>query len=112
MKKSNRTQADSQEDLSTAAIDKVLNERRTTHGLYSDNSETYDQLTKIVDLDRLRPEQKLAMSVILQKICRIQNGDPDFEDHWRDMEGYAKLSADSLLQEQSKECRKGTTNVK
>lgn len=101
MMKSKKTQATSLKELTDQFADptglqSILEERRNTHGDYSDNAETYDALTKIIDLDRLDPERRLAMDVILQKLCRIQNGNPNFKDHWDDIAGYATLASKSL----------------
>jgi len=35
-----------------------------------------------------------ALHMIVVKLARIVNGDPDHEDHWRDIAGYATLAAD------------------
>jgi len=37
-----------------------------------------------------------AMEMILHKISRISNGDPNYADSWRDIAGYATLVADRL----------------
>lgn len=37
-----------------------------------------------------------AMEIILHKISRISNGDPNYADSWRDIAGYATLVADRL----------------
>jgi hypothetical protein len=36
------------------------------------------------------------MTMIVHKLARIVNGDPNYGDSWRDIEGYAKLVADRL----------------
>jgi hypothetical protein len=36
------------------------------------------------------------MDMIMHKIGRIVNGDPDYADSWVDIAGYAKLVADRL----------------
>lgn len=40
--------------------------------------------------------QREAMEMILHKISRISNGDPNYVDSWRDIAGYATLVADRL----------------
>lgn len=37
-----------------------------------------------------------GMEMILHKIARICNGDPNYADSWRDIAGYATLVADRL----------------
>lgn len=46
---------------------------------------------------RLANDQREALEMIAHKIGRILNGDPNYEDSWRDIAGYATLVADRLL---------------
>jgi predicted GTPase len=46
--------------------------------------------------DCLTDDQREALEMIAHKIGRILNGDPDYEDSWRDIAGYAQLVADRL----------------
>ena len=41
-------------------------------------------------------DQWEALEMIVHKIGRIVNGNPDKVDHWTDIAGYAKLIADRL----------------
>jgi hypothetical protein len=45
---------------------------------------------------RLDSDQKEALEMIVHKIARILNGDPNYADSWVDIAGYAKLVADRL----------------
>lgn len=45
---------------------------------------------------RLDADQKEALDMIAHKVGRIINGDPDYDDSWRDIAGYAMLVADRL----------------
>ena len=47
---------------------------------------------------RLAHDQKQALEVIADKIARILNGDPDYVDNWHDIQGYAKLVEDRLIE--------------
>lgn len=49
----------------------------------------------------LTPVQLEGFHMILHKIGRIVNGDPMYEDSWRDIAGYATLVADTLKNEQN-----------
>jgi hypothetical protein len=42
--------------------------------------------------------QKEGLHMILHKIGRIVNGDPDYVDSWLDIAGYATLVADYLTE--------------
>jgi hypothetical protein len=45
---------------------------------------------------RLAPDQAEALEMVVHKIARILNGDPDYVDSWHDISGYAKLVEDRL----------------
>jgi hypothetical protein len=40
---------------------------------------------------KLSVSQREALEMILHKIARILNGDPNFKDSWTDIIGYARL---------------------
>lgn len=44
----------------------------------------------------LTADQYEAMDMIMHKVGRIVNGDPDYDDSWIDIAGYAQLVADRL----------------
>lgn len=44
----------------------------------------------------LDPVKKQALEVIADKIARILSGDPNYDDNWHDIQGYAKLVEDRL----------------
>jgi hypothetical protein len=44
----------------------------------------------------LADDQMEALEMIFHKIGRIVNGDPDYDDSWVDIAGYAQLVADRL----------------
>ena len=44
----------------------------------------------------LDADQWEALDMILHKIARIANGDPNYADSWIDIAGYAKLISDRL----------------
>lgn len=43
--------------------------------------------------------QRQALEVIVDKIARILSGDPNYDDNWHDIQGYAKLVEDRLPKE-------------
>lgn len=47
----------------------------------------------------LSPVQRQALTVIADKIARILSGDPNYNDNWHDIQGYAKLVEDRLPKE-------------
>lgn len=50
----------------------------------------------------LRPDAKEAIEMIFHKIGRILNGDPDYDDSWRDCGGYSKLVEQRITEESEK----------
>lgn len=79
------------EDVST-----TIAERKSTHGSYVDVARAYDDLMKVLwsrdRWDELSPVQRLSLEMIMHKTARIITGNPNFADHWLDIEGYAKLA--------------------
>ena len=101
----------------------LLQERRSTHGEFTDHarivqrlkavvtaemarcgkidrssSETFGpigvQFADLLDTDAVISE---ALDMILHKIGRIVAGDATFKDHWVDIAGYATLVADRVV---------------
>lgn len=89
----------------TEILDEVLSEREKTHGSFRRNSEISQGLKFIVDNGvedckaQLTPAQMEAIHMILHKISRIIAGNPNEIDHWRDIQGYARLAEVDTLKE-------------
>lgn len=47
----------------------------------------------------LADDQKEALEMVVHKIARILNGDPNYHDSWHDIIGYTKLVADRLAKQ-------------
>lgn len=79
----------------------LIEERQSQHGDFRDTA-THAQLLKYAlrydpkQWDRLAPWQREALETMATKIGRILSGDNNFDDHWRDIAGYATLILDSL----------------
>lgn len=77
---------------------KLLTKRGTTHGEFRQNSLISQEIKTTIrggkNFSELKPYQAEALDMIVHKIGRILDGDPNFQDHWDDIEGYAKLAAD------------------
>jgi hypothetical protein len=84
------------------AIDKTLAERGSNYGDFTDHAVITQSLKDCVRLrdgwGRLTPDKREAIEMILHKIGRIINGNPEFHDSWHDIVGYAKLAADRVKQ--------------
>lgn len=73
----------------------LLNEREKTHGSFIDHASITQGLKIAAKGDgwhRLDQCQKEALEMILHKIGRILAGNPNHDDHWDDIAGYAKLA--------------------
>ena len=76
-------------------IEEVLNERQTTYGSFTKNAETAQMLKYFVkqgdNYNDMSVVQREALDMILHKIARIVNGDPNYIDNWIDLCGYSQL---------------------
>ena len=77
--------------------EEILNQRAKTHGDFSEFAITA-RLLKGCVASRLRQCEKVltdaqseGLDMILHKISRIINGNPNEKDHWQDIAGYAEL---------------------
>ena len=83
-------------------IDNTLAERGQRYGKFIDHARITQSLKAIVSHEvhrtnkKLSPSQQEALDMILHKVGRIVNGDPNYADSWVDIAGYAKLVADEL----------------
>ena len=83
-------------------VDAVLDSRGKDYGKFIEGAEIMQMLKRLVHNyveDRGTPlafDQREALDMIIHKIGRIINGNPDKVDNWVDIAGYAKLVADRL----------------
>lgn len=81
-------------------LTEILSSRAKTHGDYATHASCTQGIKRVIaqhtDTSRLTPSEHEALDMIAHKIGRIAAGDPHFEDHWRDIAGYATLVADRL----------------
>jgi Domain of unknown function (DUF6378) len=83
-------------------LTQTLTERGNRYGPFVGHAEVTQHL-KAYYRDQLAvrgktmaADQYEAMDMIMHKIGRIVNGDPDYDDSWVDIAGYAQLVADRL----------------
>lgn len=82
----------------------LLAERGSSHGDSERQFEFAQELKAALRTTYARPTSELsltlhqieALEMICVKISRICCGNPHFEDHWRDISGYATLVAEAL----------------
>lgn len=59
-----------------------------------------DYLRALPGWSRLEYDQKEALSMVMHKISRIMCGDPDYDDSWVDIAGYAQNIVNRLREVQ------------
>lgn len=78
----------------------LITERGTRHGKFKDGADIMQSLKDTMrDVDgwnNLTASQKEALDMIQHKIGRILNGDPTYDDSWKDIAGYATLIVNEL----------------
>lgn len=83
-------------------VDAVLDSRAKDYGKFIEGAEIMQMLKRLVHNyieDRGTPlafDQREAIDMIIHKLGRIINGNPDKVDHWVDIAGYSTLVADRL----------------
>ncbi len=83
-------------------IDETLDERAKDYGKFIEGAEIMQMLKRMVHNyielrgTKLAFDQREAIDMIIHKLGRIINGNPDKVDTWVDIAGYAKLVADRL----------------
>lgn len=93
----------------TDPVAETLQSRDTTHGHYPYVAATIQELKQVARTAEARAMQhsqnkKVCMNaaqqegleMILHKIGRILNGDPNTADHWHDIAGYATLNSNLI----------------
>lgn len=82
-------------------INAILAERGKTHGPYREHAAVTQNLKAAMvnstQWEHLDGHERETLEMIAHKMGRILSGSPHYEDHWRDIAGYATLSADLNL---------------
>lgn len=89
------------------SVEATLAQRGSRYGDFTDHADICQELKRVmvshgVALEnwiKLSPVQKQALEVIADKIARILTGDPNYEDNWHDIQGYARLVEERLPKE-------------
>ena len=83
-------------------VDKTLDARAQSYGKFKDGAALMQSIKRSMAEHAARhgktfaDDQWEALEMIVHKIGRIVNGNPDVVDHWVDIAGYATLVADRL----------------
>lgn len=86
----------------TISVDRVLDSRALDYGAFKNGAALMQGMKRLM-ADHAQQHGKTfaddqweALEMIVHKIGRIVNGNPDKVDHWTDIAGYATLVADRL----------------
>jgi len=83
-----------------AEIKETLTERGNRYGSFTGHANITQNLKSVMqnteNWDKLDDDQKESLEMIAHKIGRILNGDPNYDDSWIDIAGYATLVAERL----------------
>ena len=87
--------------MQTPGVDETLKDRNGVHGLWSANAEVSERIKKALRggtyWETMLPSQREALDLIAVKMSRIVTGNPNYSDHWHDIQGYARLVEKELL---------------
>lgn len=76
-------------------IDETLSDRERTYGAFRQLAKLSQDLKSVMrnseSWEELSDDKKESLDMIVHKIARILNGDPNYKDSWHDIGGYARL---------------------
>ena len=76
-------------------IEDTLKERGGRYGSSTSHAEFAEMINAVYESstqwNKMKADSKEALRIIANKIGRILNGDPEYDDNWRDIAGYATL---------------------
>lgn len=82
-------------------IEDVLNQRQATYGSFTKNAEVSQMLkyfmTQGTNYKQMPVAHREALEMIVHKIARIVNGDPNYMDNWIDICGYSQLVIEEIM---------------
>jgi hypothetical protein len=81
-------------------ISATLTARGSRYGVFKDHAFVTQNIKAAMRASHkwnfLSQDKQEALEMIAHKIGRILNGDPEYHDSWHDIEGYARLVAETL----------------
>jgi len=84
----------------TSPIEPILQERGSEYGPFFTQAALVQQMKDVIrggrSWENFRASQKEAADMILHKLSRAANGNPDNVDTWQDIVGYAQLIVKEL----------------
>jgi hypothetical protein len=90
-------------ESTSASIEETLAQRGSRYGQYKHQAELSQLLQQIIfkhastnQTSKMEPYMIEALMMICHKLARIANGDPKYDDNWKDIAGYSQLVVDIL----------------
>lgn len=89
----------------TMTVDETLKQRGSRYGTFKNHANLSVALRSTLfqhysgthpEGPALTPTQIEALTMICHKLARIVNGDPSYDDSWKDIAGYAELVVKEL----------------
>ncbi len=88
-------------------VNEMLEGRKDRYGLFEGHAKIAQLLKSEMRMtngwSRLNADQREALEMVQHKVARILNGDPNYDDNWVDIAGYAMLVANRLKRAQEGE---------
>ena len=86
------------------SVDETLKQRGNRYGTFSNHAKLSQNLQSVFtnhvkqcnQQAEFTDSQREALAMIFHKLARIGNGDPHYDDSWRDICGYSQLIVDEL----------------
>ncbi len=95
------------------SIQETLKARGTKYGPFEEHGRIEQNLKAALkdcqNWSSMRSDAKSALEMIVHKIARILNGDPDYDDNWHDIGGYALLVEQRIANEKEKSSGEGAS---
>lgn len=84
-------------------IQDTLDERGKQYGEFESHAEISQALKEVIYQSHgrglLSDDKREALEMIMHKVARIINGNPEFIDSWRDICGYSQLIVNNLTKD-------------
>ena len=83
----------------------ILQERGKRYGSFKRHAQITIALKEVLAAympPTMADDQREALDMVMHKIGRILNGDPNYVDSWVDVAGYTQLVVDRLVEDQQK----------
>lgn len=81
-------------------IKETLNERGSRYGDFKTHAQITQGIKRAMEhspnWNKLTSDKRECLEMLAHKIGRILNGDPEYKDSWRDIEGYTRLVSETL----------------